>query len=145
MMHRLPPEPRRTVELDPDEALRLLSSVPLGRIVFPQTTLPAVRPAHHILDGGDIIVSARNGAAPTAPTEQADAQGVVVAYRADDIDRDTGLRWSVVATGHCHLVTDPEQVAHYLAVLPPQPDHDQCYVVRIHLDLVTGIRRAVSD
>lgn len=149
MTHRLPPEPRRTVELDPDEALLLLSSVPLGRIVFPidfpQSVLPAVRPVNHILDDGDIIVCASNGAALTAPTEQADSQGVAVAYQADEIDHNTGLRWSVVATGQCHLVTDPVQVARYRAALRPQSDHGPDHVVRIHPDLVTGIRRAVSD
>ncbi|MCN9243782.1 pyridoxamine 5'-phosphate oxidase family protein [Streptomyces sp. RY43-2] len=149
MTHRLPPEPRRTVDLDPDEALRLLSSVPLGRIVFPtdfpQWALPAVRPVSHILDDGDIIVCARNGAVLTAPMEQADSQGVAVAYQADEIDHNTGLRWSVVATGHCHLVTDPEQVARYRAALRSQSDHGPDHVVRIRPDLVTGIRRAVSD
>lgn len=136
---------RRTVELEPGEALRLLGSVPLGRIVFSRKALPAVRPVNHVLDDGDIIIRTHDGTALAAHASQDTSHGVVVAYQADAIDLDTRLGWSVVATGYCHLVTDPQQVARYQAMLHPWSDEHMDHVVRIHPDLVTGIRLLAAD
>lgn len=47
---------RRMRELDRAEALRLVATVSLGRIVFTQHALPAVRPVNHLVEGEDIIV-----------------------------------------------------------------------------------------
>ncbi|MGC0342598.1 hypothetical protein RKD20_007632 [Streptomyces sp. SLBN-8D4] len=49
-------EPCRRIELGSVEALRLLGSVSLGRIVFTRHALPTVRPVNHVLDGGDIVI-----------------------------------------------------------------------------------------
>ncbi|MFE4592501.1 pyridoxamine 5'-phosphate oxidase family protein [Streptomyces laurentii] len=136
---------RRTVELDGDEALRLLSGVPLGRIVFTRQALPAIRPVNHLVDGGDIIIRTHEGAALTLQAQQAGARGVVVAYEADDIDLTARLGWSVVVTGYCHLVTDPEEAARYRAILKPWTDQRSDHVVRIQPDLVTGIRLVPED
>src|SRR3954466_6782986 len=92
---RLPsPGPRRSVELDSAEALRLLGSVSLGRVVFTLHALPTVRPVNHVLDGGDIVIRTHEGTALTSLTQRADGPGVVVAYEADDIDAATRLGWS---------------------------------------------------
>ncbi|MDN3028438.1 pyridoxamine 5'-phosphate oxidase family protein [Streptomyces sp. S.PB5] len=132
--------PRHTVSLDPDEALRLLGSVPLGRVVFTQKALPAVRPVNHVLDDGDIVIRTHDGAALVSTAQQDGDHGVVVAYEADDIDPATHLGWSVVVTGYCRLVTDPEQVARYQEMLHPWSDHRMDHVVRIRPDLITGVR-----
>ncbi|MFJ9908825.1 pyridoxamine 5'-phosphate oxidase family protein [Streptomyces sp. NPDC101152] len=136
---------RRAVELTPDEALRLLGSVSLGRVVFTRKALPAIRPVNHILDNGDIVVRTHEGAALAAHARQDGVGGVVVAYQADDIDPGTHLGWSVVVTGYCHLVTDPETVARYQAKLLPWSDQQMDQAVRIRPDLVTGIRLVASD
>lgn len=47
---------RMLQELSRPEALRLLAGVALGRVVFTQRALPAIRPVNHILDDGDIIL-----------------------------------------------------------------------------------------
>lgn len=52
---------RRTEEIGTGEALRLLGTVGLGRIVFTRHALPAVRPVNHLLDDGDIIVRVQDG------------------------------------------------------------------------------------
>ncbi|GAA3841496.1 pyridoxamine 5'-phosphate oxidase family protein [Streptomyces chiangmaiensis] len=131
--------PRRRVELDAAEALRLLGSVSLGRIVFTRHALPTVRPVNHALDRGDIVVRTHEGAQVSAYTRQTDGLGVVVAYEADSIDPDTHLGWSVVVTGYAHLVTDPVELARYQAMLRPWVDETMDRAIRIHPDLVTGL------
>jgi len=132
--------PRQSIELDGDEALRLLGSVSLGRIVFTRHALPTVRPVNHVLDHGDIVIRTHEGAAMTARTGQDDGPGVVVAYEADAIHPDTHLGWSVVVTGYAHLVTDAHELARYRGLLRPWVEQTMDYAVRIHPDLITGIR-----
>ncbi|WP_196217967.1 pyridoxamine 5'-phosphate oxidase family protein [Streptomyces blattellae] len=138
--HTVPTGPRRSVKLDRDEALRLLGSVSLGRIVFTRHALPTVRPVNHVLDGGDIVIRTHEGAALTRHTRQAGGPGVVVAYEADAIDPETHLGWSVVVTGYADLVTDPHELARYQAMLHPWVQQTMDYAVRIRPDLITGIR-----
>lgn len=133
---------RRRIDLDPAEALRLLGSVSLGRIVFTRHALPTVRPVNHVLDGGDILIRTYEGAALTSQGRPgAGSTGVVVAYEADAIDPDTHLGWSVVVTGYAHLVTDTDELDRIQGMLEPwasQPGMD--HAVRIHPDLVSGVR-----
>ncbi|MFE7705558.1 pyridoxamine 5'-phosphate oxidase family protein [Streptomyces sp. NPDC057486] len=136
----LPAGPRRSVELDSDEALRLLGSVSFGRIVFTRHALPTIRPVNHVLDNGDIVIRTHEGAALTSRARQTDGQGVVVAYEADAIDPDMHLGWSVMVTGYAHLVTEPGELAHYRALLNPWVNQTMDYAVRIRPDLITGIR-----
>lgn len=130
----------RSVELRPDEALRLLGTVPLGRIVFLKEALPTVRLVHHVLDDGDILFRFRNSTALTAQAGQANPDGVVVAFHADDIGLGTGLRWSVVVTGHCRLVTGTDRTAHCRTASLPCVEGPPDHVARIHPALITGIR-----
>ncbi|WP_416961344.1 pyridoxamine 5'-phosphate oxidase family protein [Streptomyces sp. Agncl-13] len=129
----------RTVEVDGAEALRLLGSVPMGRIAFTRQALPTIRPVNHIVDDGNIVIRTHEGAALTSRTLQADGPGVVVAYEADAIDPDTHLGWSVVVTGYAHLVTDVRELVRYQALLHPWVRQPMDYAVRIHPDLVTGL------
>ncbi|MET8565137.1 pyridoxamine 5'-phosphate oxidase family protein [Streptomyces flaveolus] len=141
----LPAGPRRSIELDSDEALRLLGSVSFGRIVFTRHALPIVRPVNHVLDNGEIVIRTHEGAALTARAGQADGQGVVVAYEADAIDPDTHLGWSVVATGYAHLVTDSQELARYQALLNPWVHRTMDYAVRIRPDLISGVRLTADE
>jgi hypothetical protein len=142
----VPVGPRRSVGLDGDEALRLLGSVSVGRIVFTRHALPTIRPVNHLLDNGDIVIRTHEGAALTSRTRKSDDAGVVVAYEADDIDPDTHLGWSVVVTGYARLVTDPHELVRYRALLHPWvQDQTMDHAVRIHPDLVTGVRLIAAD
>ncbi|MER6331966.1 pyridoxamine 5'-phosphate oxidase family protein [Streptomyces sp. NPDC001034] len=141
----VPPGPRRSIELNRDEAMRLLGSVSFGRIVFTQRALPTVRPVNHVMVGGDIVIRTHAGAALTSRAQEADGSGVVVAYEADVIDPDTHLGWSVVATGYAHLVTDPEELARYQELLTSWVQQTMDYAVRIRPDLITGIRLTADD
>ncbi|MEU1256183.1 pyridoxamine 5'-phosphate oxidase family protein [Streptomyces chartreusis] len=135
----VPAGPRHRIELDGTEALRLLGSVSLGRIVFTRHALPTVRPVNHALDGGDIVIRTHEGAALTSHAQGADDPGVVVAYEADAIDPQTHLGWSVVVTGYARLVTDPEDLARCRTLVRPWVDQAMDQAVRIRPDLVTGI------
>lgn len=130
----------RRIELDPAEALRLMGSVSLGRIVFTRQALPTVRPVNHVMDGGDIVIRTHEGAALTHQAQRDDGTGVVVAYEADAIDPETHLGWSVVVTGYAHLVTDPREVARVRSLLHPWvPQQGMDHAVRIHPEMVTGV------
>ncbi|MFF2958776.1 pyridoxamine 5'-phosphate oxidase family protein [Streptomyces sp. NPDC057963] len=132
--------PRRTVELTGTQALSLLGRAPLGRIVFTQRALPAVRPVNHLLDRGQIVILTHQDSDLFAQARDHGERGVVVAYQADDIDPLTHLGWSAVATGYCRPVTDPDALARYQRRLRPWSDQVMDRAVRIRPHLVTGIR-----
>ncbi|CAM5711117.1 pyridoxamine 5'-phosphate oxidase family protein [Streptomyces canus] len=131
--------PRRRIDLGSAEALRLLGSVSLGRIVFTLHALPTVRTVNHVLDGGDIVIRTHEGTALTSYTQHADGPGVVVAYEADEIDATTHLGWSVVVTGYARPVTDPGELDRYQAMLEPWVDQPMDHAIRIRPELVTGV------
>ncbi|MGW0750507.1 pyridoxamine 5'-phosphate oxidase family protein [Streptomyces sp. NPDC002587] len=126
--------------LDRAEALRLVATVSLGRIVFTQHALPAVRPVNHLVEGGDIIVRIHDDGALASLVAPAGVPGLVVAYEADAIDHDTHLGWSVVVTGYAYRLADAGEVARYAALLRPWVDHPMTGALRIRPDLVTGFR-----
>ncbi|UIX34210.1 pyridoxamine 5'-phosphate oxidase family protein [Streptomyces sp. GQFP] len=129
-----------SVELDGDEALRLLGSVSLGRVVFTRHALPTVRPVNHVLVDGDIVIRTHGDAALARYARQPGGAGAVVAYEADDIDPGTHTGWSVVVTGYAWLVTDPRELARYRALLRPWVMQRMDHAIRIHPDLITGLR-----
>ncbi|GGQ19977.1 pyridoxamine 5'-phosphate oxidase family protein [Streptomyces roseolilacinus] len=132
--------PRYLTPLSRTEALRLLGTVPLGRIVFTHRALPAVRPVNHCLDGDDVVVGIHDGTTLASLTAPADGPGLVVAYEADVIDADARTGWSVVVTGYARPVTDPDRLARYSSVLRPWVAGAADRVLRVRPDLVTGFR-----
>ena len=132
--------PRRSVQLERAEALRLLGSISLGRIVFTQRARPAIRPVNHLLDHGNIIIRTDEGSALAVHAEESDGHGVVVAYEADAIDPHTHLGWSVIATGYAHLITSRDELDRYQQLLHPWVDQTMDYAVRIHPEELTGIK-----
>ncbi|MEU8501895.1 pyridoxamine 5'-phosphate oxidase family protein [Streptomyces lavendulae] len=134
------PAGRHMWELDRAEALELLSTVPLGRIVFTQHALPAVRPVNHLVEGEDVIIRIHEGGALASLAAPVDAPGVVVAYEADVIDPHTHLGWSVVVTGYARPVADAEDLGRYADLLRPWVGRPMTGALRIRPDLVTGFR-----
>ncbi|MFD8259756.1 pyridoxamine 5'-phosphate oxidase family protein [Streptomyces griseoluteus] len=136
----------RRVDLGHAEALRLLGSVSLGRIVFTRQALPTVRPVDHVLDDGDIVIRTPEGAALTSHAQEVESTGVVVAYEADAIDPDTHLGWSVVVTGYARLVTDPAELEHIRGLLRPWMSVEPTdQAVRIRPELVSGVLLTETD
>ncbi|WP_282692503.1 pyridoxamine 5'-phosphate oxidase family protein [Streptomyces sp. CC208A] len=139
--HRAAVAPRRMARLDRAEALRLLGTVSLGRIVFTQQALPAIRPVNHLMDGEDVVVRLHDGATLASVVTPAHTSGVVVAYEADVIDPETHVGWSVVVTGYAYRVTDEGELARFTGLLRPWVEHPSVNdALRIRPDLVTGFR-----
>jgi hypothetical protein len=130
-------EPLRLEELDPRDSMRLLGSVPLGRIVFTARALPAVRPVRHIVNDDHVIVRADGGVAITSALS-ADT-GTVVAYQADAIDPAHNVGWSVTVVGVAHLVTDPA-AATFRRSLPHWAGDANDQIISISPGVVTGFR-----
>lgn len=154
--------PRKIDDVTRGEALSLLAGVSLGRIVFTENAMPAVRPASHLVADGDIIARSHDGSAivpvgdgAPGPPEVAGLSGAsslsgvtgperetVVAYQADDIDTSTRLGWSVVVTGPARPVLDPAEIERYEAYLPPWTDTDSGQLIRVHPGIVSAYRLA---
>lgn len=133
---------RELQELSPQEALRLLADAAMGRVVFTQRALPAVRVVNHIVDNGDLII--RTNVASSVAASVGRTPDTVVAYEADAIDPGTRTGWSVVITGVARLVEDPQDVARYEALLEPWVTNRADCVLRIHPEIITGFRLTPS-
>jgi hypothetical protein len=131
-------ERRIMEELTPQESMRLLASMPLGRVVFTARALPAIRPVTHLVDGDYIIFRTDRSAAITSEL-RAEA-GTIVAYEADAISTDQHLGWSVVVVGVAHRVIDPDEASAYRRMLRPWVSGEKDQVIAIHADIVTGFR-----
>lgn len=131
---------RRVVELDAVEALRLLGSVRLGRIVFTLEALPALRTATHIIDERGRLVFRTDGATTLAAISGTDAGGSVVAYQADSFDAETLIGWSVAVVGRAEPVTAPDLVDRYRKLCAPWVDSPADNLVRLRPELISGQR-----
>ena len=126
----------RKVQLGEAEALELLAGVPLGRVVFSEQALPAIRPVNHIVDDGHVVFLAHDGAAILSPASE---RGVV-AYEADELDPSRHTGWSVIVTGTARLVSDSADLSRYRTRLTPWIDSEAAYIIRIRPEIVTGYR-----
>lgn len=130
--------PTRLTELSRAESMRLLASVPIGRVVFTQHALPAVRPVNHLVEGDDVVIRTHPGAAIVSAADP--AAGVIVAYEADEISVAARTGWSVIVTGVARLVDDAGDTSRYDAVLQPWAAGDMTQIIRISTDIVSGYR-----
>ncbi|GGS62226.1 pyridoxamine 5'-phosphate oxidase family protein [Nonomuraea spiralis] len=124
--------------LSREECLRLLSSAPIGRIVFTDRALPAVQPVNFCLDGESVVIRTSIGSKLAAATRHA-----VVAFEADEFDPATRTGWSVTAVGHARAVSDPAETAR-LATLPLSPwaPGSRDHFVVVEAEQVSGRRIA---
>ena len=128
----------RLETLDRDECLRLLASVPVGRIGVSIAALPVILPVNFALVGTNIIVRTVPGTKLDAATRCA-----VVAFEVDSYAPDGSWGWSVLVQGVCSEVPDAAERA-ALAASPPRPwafeDGTAERVVRIETSFVNGRR-----
>jgi uncharacterized protein len=92
-------------QLSRNECLRLMKSVPVGRIIYTRQALPAVELVNFALDNGDIIIRTDRSGKLAAALREA-----VVAFEADSVDTDRRVGWSVTAVGHSHEVTNRDEI-----------------------------------
>ena len=120
------------------ECLRLLATVPVGRIVYTRQALPAVELVNFALDGGDIVIRTDPGG-----TLAAALQHTVVAFEADDFDSARRHGWSVTVVGQSREVTDPADIARLATIgLQPWVVGEKEYFIRITPGIVNGRRLA---
>jgi len=92
-------------QLSREECLRLMASVPVGRVIYTRQALPAVELVNFTLDSGDIIIRTDHGGKLAVAT-----RGAVVAFEADHLDAGHHGGWSVTAIGQSQEVTDPDEI-----------------------------------
>lgn len=119
-------------EVSTGQALRLLSSVPIGRVVFTNDCLPAIRPVSHAVVDGDVVIGCHEAATVLAAVDQ------VVVFEADLIDHESWRGWSVIITGKAALVCASDDVERYEQHLDPRVEPAMRHVIRITPELVTA-------
>jgi nitroimidazol reductase NimA-like FMN-containing flavoprotein (pyridoxamine 5'-phosphate oxidase superfamily) len=135
--------PRQAIELTESESWQLLRSVSIGRVVFTQRAMPAIRPVNHYVDTGNIIIIRTHVGAAIASRAAGSpgaSDGSVVCYEADDIHPERHTGWSVIVTGLARLVTDPDEVARHSAAIEPWIAGEMNTVVAIEPRFVSGVR-----
>ena len=118
------------------EAVALLATQEVGRLVYTRRALPAVTPVNFVLHEGAIWF----WTASSSSMWQA-VRGSVVAFEVDQLDARTRSGWSVVVLGVAELVKDPAQIerAQLKAPEPWVPGRKE-YLIRIPLKLLSGRR-----
>src|SRR5215472_7304229 len=92
-------------QLSRDECLHLMTSVPVGRIIYTRQALPAVELVNFAIYNGDIIIRTDYSGKLAAAT-----RGAVVAFEADKLDTECHAGWSVTVVGQSQEVTDPDEI-----------------------------------
>ncbi|MFJ3306680.1 pyridoxamine 5'-phosphate oxidase family protein [Streptomyces sp. NPDC086549] len=121
--------------LDRQECLRLLSKVPIGRVVYTRRALPAVLPVNFSLDADSSVVLFTSSGSDLVRA----IDGVVVAFEVDDFREETRSGWSVVVTGRAQVVNDPAEHERLSRTGPRSwmPVRGGVFV-RIESEIVTG-------
>lgn len=125
--------PSHLREMDREECLELLASVPVGRVAYCVLSGPVVLPVNYVLDGEDIIFR-------TSPHKELGRQMLrgSVAFQIDDYDEFNQSGWSVLVRGSAEY-DDPDEVR------PedqpgPWAEGNRILIVRIRPRLITGRR-----
>jgi nitroimidazol reductase NimA-like FMN-containing flavoprotein (pyridoxamine 5'-phosphate oxidase superfamily) len=100
--------------LSRDDCMRLMGSVPVGRIVYTRQAMPAVALVNFGLIDGDIIIRTRAEGKLAAAT-----RGAVVAFEADSVDLAGHTGWSVAIVGLAQAVTDGAEIRRLEVMTPP--------------------------
>jgi nitroimidazol reductase NimA-like FMN-containing flavoprotein (pyridoxamine 5'-phosphate oxidase superfamily) len=122
--------------IGPAECLRLLASLPLGRLVYTHAALPAVRLVNYVVDGDTIVFSTGQG-----DKFRAAERGDVVAFEADEVDAERHIGWTVTAIGHLSVIADHEaaELRRTLALHSWMP-MEEPQLVRLGVESVQGRR-----
>ncbi|TCC61359.1 pyridoxamine 5'-phosphate oxidase family protein [Kribbella pittospori] len=128
---------RRCAPAGPDlledrECLRLLRTVPVGRVVFTRGGLPAVRVVGFRVDDDTIVFVADD----EEEGIRSALRGDVVAFEADALDADQHQGWTVTAVGHLSVVPLEEA----LELEPAEPGRQ---LIRLGVESLRGRRLLV--
>jgi hypothetical protein len=123
-------------QLSRAECMRLMGTVPVGRIVYTRQALPAVELVNFALVDGDIVIRTSAGSTLAAAT-----RGTVIAFEAGSVDLAGHAGWSVTVVGRARAVVDGAEVRGLERVslaswVPGERDH----FIRISPAIVNGRR-----
>jgi nitroimidazol reductase NimA-like FMN-containing flavoprotein (pyridoxamine 5'-phosphate oxidase superfamily) len=127
----------RVDTLSEAQCLRLLRTVPVGRVVYTEHALPAVLPVAFAVRADDrLVLALREGSTVTRALD-----GTVAAFQADQLDPATRTGWSVLVHGRAEVVRDPALHEHLLRTGPrPWVDGQPQLFVLLTPELVSGRR-----
>ena len=115
--------------------LRLLESVPVGRVSFCTDGEVVTLPVNHVMDGQDIVFRTDRGSKLSAAERQDH-----VAFEADDYDLRTRTGWSVLLKGRAEVVHEDSEIQRlsHLGLYPWITAVDRPFWIRIRPTSVTG-------
>ena len=123
-------------QLTRDECLQLMTSAPVGRIIYTRQALPAVELVNFAIYNGDIIIRTDHSGKLAAAT-----RGAVVAFEADSLDNERHVGWSVTVVGQSQEVTDPNEIGRLKQIgLRSWVPGDQEHFIRISPGILNGRR-----
>lgn len=129
---RAGPHPRLDV-LTRDECEAHLAGGGVGRLVFITAGVPVALPVNFRYFDGDIVFRTRADGALAA------AAGTIVSFEVDRIDEAMSEGWSVLVSGHAHLVDDPDELEQIAALgIEPWPGGHRETVIRIETAELSG-------
>ena len=115
--------------------LRLLASVPVGRVGFFADGEMVILPVNHVVDGQDLVFRTARGAKLSA----AEGQNLVT-FEADEYDEQTGSGWSVVVTGRAEVIYEDAEIQRLsrLGLHPWVTAVERPFWIRIRANAVSG-------
>jgi uncharacterized protein len=118
-----------------EDCLRLLASVPVGRVGFNADGEIVVLPVNHLLDGQDVVFRTARGSKLSAAEEQN-----LVVFEADDYTPQTQSGWSVVVNGRAETVYEDTEIQRLdrLGLHPWPTAVDRPFWIRIRPASVSG-------
>lgn len=125
--------------LDEDECLRLLVTVPIGRVALSYDALPAVFPVNFALYDRRIVFRTGRGSKLDAAVRHS-----VVAFEVDQFDAHYHSGWSVLAVGRADDITDNLEIIGGDGRVRPWAGGDRDHYVAIEIELLSG-RRITRD
>ena len=121
--------------LPPEVCLRLLESVPVGRVSFCTDGEVVTLPVNHVVDGQAVVFRTDRGSKLSAADRRDH-----VAFEADDYDPRTRTGWSVLVKGRAEVVREDAQIQRLslLGLYPWVTAVDRPFWIRIRPTSVTG-------
>jgi len=118
-----------------EACLRLLESVPVGRVSFYTDGEVVTLPVNHVVDGQDVVFRTNRGSKLSAAERQDH-----VAFEADDYDPRTSTGWSVLVKGRAEVVREDSEIQRlsHLGLYPWVTAVDRPFWIRIRPTSVTG-------
>lgn len=118
-----------------DACLRLLASVPVGRVGFAMEGEIVILPVNHVVDGQDVVFRTAAGSKLSAAEGQDH-----VAFEADSYDPEDRTGWSVLVTGQAEIIYDDAEIERLagLGLRPWVTAVERPFWIRIRPTSVTG-------